>query len=160
MARIARFSILKQSCRTHNIDCIPRLRQRYMAMEMAKEVSTGQAEVLRQCEQQSMAKTAQAGRLERVVSFANERIIHLEGMLGETKQHSEEATQLLAGSASAAYPLEGEAMKLRGVISKQEEEMQHASMVHADMKKDLGTVVRSECIIACTNCEHERGASP
>ena len=48
--------------------------QRDMAMEMAKEVSTGQAEVLRQCEQQSMAKTAQASRLEHAVSLANEKL--------------------------------------------------------------------------------------
>ena len=56
-------------------------------------------------------------------------------MLGEAKQHSEEATQLLSGSVSAMYSLEGEAMKLRGVISKQEEEMQHASKVHEGMNK-------------------------
>ena len=102
---------------------------------MAKEASTGQAEVLRQCENQSMDKTAQASRLERAMNLANAKIIHLEGMLGETKQHSEDATQLLSGSPSAVYSLEGEAMKLRDVISKQAEEMQHASMVHEDTKK-------------------------
>ena len=101
--------------------------QRDMAMEIAKEVSTGQAEVLRQCERQSMGKTAQASRLEHAVSHANEKILYLEGMLGETRQHSEEASQLLSGSVSAVYTLEGEAMKLRGVISKQEEEMHHVS---------------------------------
>ena len=58
--------------------------QRDIALEIAKEVSTVQAEVLRQCEQQSIDKTAQASRLEFAVNFANENIVHLEGMLGET----------------------------------------------------------------------------
>ena len=108
---------------------------------MAKKVSTGQVEVLKQCEQQSMDKTAQASRLEHAMKFAYERIIHLKGGLGETKQISGETKQLLSGSASAVYSLECEAMKLRGVISKQEEDMHHASMVHEDLnKKDMGTV--------------------
>ena len=109
--------------------------QRNMAMEMAKEAITGQAEVLKQNEQLGMEKTAQFSRLERAVHFANERISQLEGVLGETKQHSEEATQLLSGSASGVYSLACEAMQLRGVISKQEEEMQYASIVHEDMSK-------------------------
>ena len=109
--------------------------QRDMAMDKAKVVSTGQAEVLRQCEQPHMDKTAQASHLEHAVSHANVKIPHLEGMLGETRQHSAEASQLLAGSVSVAYTLEGEAMQLRGAISKQEEEMHHASMVREDLKR-------------------------
>ena len=77
-------------------------------MELAKEVSTGQAKVLRQCEQQSMDQTAQASRLEYAMNFANEKIVHLEGMLGETNQHSDEASQLLSSSVSAVYSLESE----------------------------------------------------
>ena len=111
--------------------------QRNMAMEMAKEAIAGQAEVLKQCEQLDMEKTAQFSRLERAVHFANERISQLEGVLGETKQHSEEATQLLSGFASVVYSLEGGAMQLRGVISKQEEEMQYAPIVREDMNKTL-----------------------
>ena len=82
-----------------------------------------------------MDKTAQASRLEHARSCANEKILHLERILGETRQHSAEASQLLAGSVSVAYTLEGEAMQLRGVISKQEEEMHHASMVREDLKR-------------------------
>ena len=42
-------------------------------MRMDEEVSTGQAEVLRQCEQQRIDKTAQASRIEFAMSFANEK---------------------------------------------------------------------------------------
>ena len=80
-------------------------------------------------------------------------------MLGETKQHSDEATQLLSGSASVMYSLEGEAMRLSGVISKQEEEMQRASEVHGRHENVMDTVVRSKYIVTCTSGEYERGAS-
>ena len=88
-------------------------------MDMAKEVSTWQAAVLKQCEQHSMEKTAQVGRLGYVVNLANEKIAHLEG---------------LSGSISVVYSLAGEAMRLKSIISKQEEQMQYASKVHEDMK--------------------------
>ena len=47
--------------------------QRDVAMIMASEVSTGQAEVFRQYEQQSRELTAQACRLDSVVRIANEK---------------------------------------------------------------------------------------
>ena len=73
-------------------------------------------------------------------------------MLGETKQHSEEATQLLSGSVSVVYSLEVEATKLRGVISKQEEEIHHASVVHEDLNKtwtqfsEVNTSLRAQVV--------------
>ena len=69
------------------------------------------------------------------MNFANEKIVHLEGMLGDTKQHSDEASQLLSSSVSAVYTLENEAVKLRGLVSRQEEEVRHASMVHEDLQQ-------------------------
>jgi hypothetical protein len=82
-----------------------------------------------------MGKTAQASRLELAVNFAHDMIVHLEGMLGETKQPYDEASQLLSSSVSAVYSLENEAVKLRGLVSRQEEEVRHASMVHEDIQQ-------------------------
>ena len=42
---------------------------------------------------------------------------------------------MLSSSVSAVNSLENEAVKLRGVVSRQEEEMHHASMVHEDLQQ-------------------------
>ena len=90
--------------------------------------------MFRQNEQQSREQTAQAGRLDSAVQIANESVYRLEVMLHESRRESEEESQLLSGSVSAVYALEGESMRAQRVIIVQGEEMSQASRNNADMK--------------------------
>ena len=119
--------------------------QRYVAMDMAKEVSTWQAAVLKQCEQHSMEKTAQVGRLGYVVNLANEKIAHLEG---------------LSGSISVVYSLAGEAMRLKSIISKTgraDAVRIQSTRGHEDA---MGSIIRIKRIVTCTIGEYKRGTFP
>jgi hypothetical protein len=87
--------------------------QRELAMTMAREVSSGQAAVLRQFEQQmernKVERTAQASRVDSVIIDTGRQVGLIESLLRETQLKSEEYAQLILGLVSVAYALEGEA---------------------------------------------------
>ena len=94
---------------------------------MPREVATGQTVVLRQLEQraenQMVEQAAQAGRIATMYTDAEQQIFSLEHMVRDAKAKSEESSQLLSGSVSTVYTLEGEASLLQQTINMHCEEI-------------------------------------
>ena len=100
--------------------------QRDVAISMAREVATGQSAVLLQVEHQAecrvMEQAAQASRMSTMYADAERQIIALENMVRESKAKTEESSQLLSGSVSAVYALEGETYRLQQTVIAYREE--------------------------------------
>ena len=88
---------------------------------MAREVASGQTAVLHQMEQPAQARiveqAAQADRATVMYANAEQQIFSLENLVRETKSRVEESSQLLSGSVSAVYALEGETSRLQQIIN-------------------------------------------
>ena len=101
--------------------------QRDVAISMAREVATGQFAVIVQVEQraecQMVEQAAQAGRITTLYTDAEQQISTLEGMVRDAKAKTEEHAQLLSGSVSRVYALEGETSRLQQTINVHREEI-------------------------------------
>jgi hypothetical protein len=101
--------------------------QRSVAISMAREVASGQTAVLHQMEQLAQTRiveqAAQADRVAIMYANAEQQLFTLEILVTETKAKAEESSQLLSGSVSAVYALEGETSRLQQVINMRCEEI-------------------------------------
>ena len=93
---------------------------------MASEVASGQTVVLQRLERraqtQMVEQAAQADRVTVMYASAEQQVFSLEHMVREAKAKAEESSQLLSGSVSAVYALEGEASRLQQTINMRCEE--------------------------------------
>ena len=112
--------------------------QRDVAISMAREVATGQSAVIVQVEQraecQMVEQAAQAGRITTLYTDAEQQIFTLEHMVRDAKAKSEESSQLLSGSVSAVYALEGETSRLQQTINMHREEIVQLKHSNDEMK--------------------------
>jgi hypothetical protein len=113
--------------------------QRDVAISMAREVATGQTAVLHQLEQraenQMVEQAAQAGRITTMYTDAEQHISSLEHMVRDAKAKSEETSQLLPGTVSAVYALEGATSRLQQTINMHCEEITQLKRANEDMKQ-------------------------
>ena len=79
-------------------------------------------------------QAAQAGRITTMYTNAEQQIFSLEHMVRDAKAKSEESSQLLSGSVSAVYALEGETSRLQQTINTHCEEITQLKRSNDEMK--------------------------
>ena len=113
--------------------------QRDVAMSLAREVATGQSAALlpyeQQFERQRVEQAAQAGRANTMYLDAEQPIYALEGMVHSAKANTEEYAQLVSGSVSTVYALEGEASRLQQFIALPCEDIAQLNRFNEEMKE-------------------------
>ncbi len=86
---------------------------------MAREVATGQSAALLQYEQQverqRVEQAAQAGRATTMYIHAEQQIFAVQCIVQYANAKTEEYAQLLSGSVSTVYALEGETSRLQTI---------------------------------------------
>ena len=112
--------------------------QRDVAVSMAREVATGQSAVLllyeQQIERQRVEQAAQASHPNTMYFDAERHIFSLEGLAQNANAKTEEYAQLLSGSVSTVYALEGETSRLQQTIVMHCEEIAHTTRYYEEMK--------------------------
>ena len=110
---------------------------------MAREVATGQSAVLlqfeEQAERQKVEQAAQASRVTTTYADAEQQIFTLEGMVRDAKAKTEEYAQLLSGSVSTVYALEGKT-RLQQTINMHREDIVQLNRSNEEMKESWNVV--------------------
>ena len=80
-------------------------------------------------------QASQAGRITTMYTDAEQQIFSLEHMVRDAKAKSEESSQLLSGSVSAVYVLEGETSRLQHTINLHCEEIAQLKRANAEIQQ-------------------------
>jgi hypothetical protein len=114
---------------------------------MAREVAYGQTAVLYQMEQQAKARIVeQAAQVDRTtIMYANaeQQIFSLENLVRVIKTKAEEGSQLLSGTVSAVYVLEGETSRLQQTINMRCEEITQLTRTNEEMQQSWTTTMNA-----------------
>ena len=79
-------------------------------------------------------QAAQAGRLNAIIGEVGMRAAYLESLLLEARSQNFEYSQLLSGSVTSIFALEGEVSTLRHNMLMKDEEVAKASSVNEELK--------------------------
>ena len=90
-----------------------------------------------------MVEQAQAGRIATMYTDAEQQIFTLEHMVRDAKAKTEESSQLLPGSVSAVYAVEGETSRLQQTINMHREDIVQLNHSNDEMKQSWNATMRT-----------------
>jgi predicted nucleic acid-binding Zn-ribbon protein len=92
---------------------------------------------------QILEQAAQADRITIMYASAEQQIFSLEHVVKETKAKAEESSQLLSGSVSVVYALEGETSRLQQTINMRCEEITQLTRTNEEMQQSWTTTMNA-----------------